>query len=1090
MPRPVTRASDRVAIFRDTPVPGMDLRTASGPPVAPRYVLLPHWDPERCVRIMQDHAAQMGHRLAAPQVNQSLLDAAHNDGGFTLHDHVGDAPTTGYMVSLDKDSEYALPLAQLTARRIKKFVKKHLKTLSHPLAYLGGWLDGPNFYLDVSHHRDSLYDAARDAHANKQLAIYDLKNKKSMTTEEAGWATGLPGIVGRRVGKSMKEELQLGNPGAPLGTPVEGVPDPVNDPRGKLVPTGASFDDTADNLVGHYDGSTASQKKQGRLWYRVARNVFRGLAKQAKVDLPRAVAVGAALSPNTLWDDNIKHAGAMLMHYRPNDPGHNENDWMMAHIHPDALAQFRAQNGDRSPTHSDEDLNALADLHAGLWKPSQTDIRKGLPGKNDVAANPDLRRAWIENIKHHKIDTVLDDHERQKFANRANVDGDGNLVGYRPTFAMRDIMRRDLGVNDPDASKGTLGSNIRNAKKIIRAPKKSSMADFIKLLGTPKISNFSSNIIDPTRIDRSGYLEHPNGDWTQHDDLGGTIDAHHLRAALMRHGDWQREPYRNKKSKINPSDAPTYDVFNRSLLEATRRINAREADPRKHLTPKQVQAIIWLKHKADNDRFKAMPINRESEITPKILREHKLKLKKKQMDDERKRQRAVASLDPKDLAGMPPLWRKMFLTRRMPEWTDLLKAWVDHYAPDEHTHHQKANDFRQAAGRRQAGVLTYGANQFPPVNPPAADRVDVTDSEMSPSTRRFVRRYYPHLLAPSGPPRPSHTAAQPLTVPWEERYRTRAQEIRDAIREHERKMETPREVQALRRIAAPPNLSDLTDLGKTLGSHRSKVYADPHGNQWLLKYPNAGNTFLVPLDVATANLQRQTGLEAPETHPVPTDEGMATAVKMYPDAREVWGTPPRLSELSPQDQLTVQKHHALDWLIANHDAHVGNWLGTPQGLVGIDKGQALKYFGQDRLDPQFHPNYYAREPIYNRLWRHHTRGKGQGMLDPRQGELGDYVRTLQSVPDDHFREMFRPYAEGAAKAGMLGTGQYGKPNFSGVWNADPSRGLQAPDFPTNSPEPFLDALVNRKNTLSRDLGDFYDKATLKRQQSLSTGGPQ
>jgi hypothetical protein len=275
---------------------------------------------------------------------------------------------------------------------------------------------------------------------------------------------------------------------------------------------------------------------------------------------------------------------------------------------------------------------------------------------------------------------------------------------------------------------------------------------------------------------------------------------------------------------------------------------------------------------------------------------------------------------------------------------------------------------------------------------------------------------------------------------------------------------------AWRRLAAPPSEHQMHDEAQALGTNqRAHVFSDPQG-QWIIKKPTAGNEYMVPLDVATAALQRRVGLETPETHAIPFRGELATAAKRYPQATQAFAKRPHLNQLDPHDQETIQKHHALDWLIGNHDAHIGNWLRTGDGqLVGIDKGQALKYFGQDRLDPTFHPNYYAREPIYNRLWRDHAQGQGE-MADPRAGPVGDFVKKLQSVPDEELKGMFAPYAHAAAQAGQLATG--GPP--------DPDRKLSPRSVPANDPEAFLDAMVARKNNLHNDLGGLYDRSTKAR----------
>ena len=290
------------------------------------------------------------------------------------------------------------------------------------------------------------------------------------------------------------------------------------------------------------------------------------------------------------------------------------------------------------------------------------------------------------------------------------------------------------------------------------------------------------------------------------------------------------------------------------------------------------------------------------------------------------------------------------------------------------------------------------------------------------------------------------------------------------------------------RYAALPDPQTMWDMHKTVGSHGSQLWGDPQGD-WVIKKPNKGNEFLVPLDVATADLQRQAGLESPETYAVPFQGGMATAVKMYPNSRLRWNNPsgPHLDELSPEEQMTLQKHHALDWLIANHDAHVGNWLQTDRGLVGIDKGQALKYLGGDYLDYKFQPNYYAKPPVYNRMWKDFAQGRGQ-MLDPREGELGQFVKGLQDIPDWKLRQMFSPYAHAAANAGMLGTGAYGKGGW-GPAKPDPNRGLHPSTVKPNDVTGFLDALVDRKNHLADDLGAYYDKTAVEREYNLAHPPP-
>ena len=142
------------------------------------------------------HAREMGFHTAL-QVTPELMDEARQ-GGFTLHDHVGDGPTSGYMVSMDKNTEDSRPMDELTPEVVQAFANKHAEALKSPTNYLGGWLDGGRFYLDISSHIPDLNQATNAAVRNKQLGIYDLNHGRTIDTDEAGWLTGAPGIVGKK----------------------------------------------------------------------------------------------------------------------------------------------------------------------------------------------------------------------------------------------------------------------------------------------------------------------------------------------------------------------------------------------------------------------------------------------------------------------------------------------------------------------------------------------------------------------------------------------------------------------------------------------------------------------------------------------------------------------------------------------------------------------------------------------------------------------------------------------------------------------------------------------------------------------------
>lgn len=280
----------------------------------------------------------------------------------------------------------------------------------------------------------------------------------------------------------------------------------------------------------------------------------------------------------------------------------------------------------------------------------------------------------------------------------------------------------------------------------------------------------------------------------------------------------------------------------------------------------------------------------------------------------------------------------------------------------------------------------------------------------------------------------------------------------------------PKPKKAARRYytAAAPDPYDLQPTGEwNASTHGAEVNADSAGQKWLVKHPAWDESWPAPLDIATAKLQQRAGLPTPEIHQVNLN-GVPTAVhKMIPGAQDAFpGKRFDHASASPEDIMALQKHNVLDWLIANHDAHPGQFIRDPQtgGLVGIDKGQAFKHMGVDRLDPGFHPNaaYGETEPIYNTMWRNFSQGRGH-MNDPRTGELGQFIQNLQSMPDEELHGILRPYAEQAALAGKLGTGGGG--------------GLGKPaDIAPNDPDSFLAAVSRRKNNLANDFANLYQKS--------------
>ena len=276
-------------------------------------------------------------------------------------------------------------------------------------------------------------------------------------------------------------------------------------------------------------------------------------------------------------------------------------------------------------------------------------------------------------------------------------------------------------------------------------------------------------------------------------------------------------------------------------------------------------------------------------------------------------------------------------------------------------------------------------------------------------------------------------------------------------------------------------VANLEDTGKVLGTHGARVLVDKTtGQRWLWKPPvNPYDGFLSTLDEAASKIQASTGLTTPDTY-VTTIGGRRGSIQRMFDSTDAFPTGLKPSTLTAADRLAVQQQQVVDWLLSNHDGHHGQFLRTPDGrMVGIDKGQSFRWFGQDRLDWDFHPNahYGTPEPVYNTLWRDFAKGGAKDALNPAEGELGAFIKKVQGLSDDELRATLRPYAEQAKERGLLVKPQ---PSFPGVTPAT---------VPTNDVEAFLDAVIQRKKDLAKDFQALYDKAATERRKNLPDWKP-
>lgn len=155
-----------------------------------------------------------------------------------------------------------------------------------------------------------------------------------------------------------------------------------------------------------------------------------------------------------------------------------------------------------------------------------------------------------------------------------------------------------------------------------------------------------------------------------------------------------------------------------------------------------------------------------------------------------------------------------------------------------------------------------------------------------------------------------------------------------------------------------PETLTLKPIAKSLGGmHTKQVWTDQFGNEWMSKGfkndPNSGAR--VDAEHVAMVIGRLFSTKSPETRTMQL-EGLHQYVQYLKPAKgDLSGRSP---ESLTEEQLSqAMEEHVLDWLNSNHDSHPMNLLLDPNGkdIIPIDKGQAWRFFGEDKLAAGYLP---------------------------------------------------------------------------------------------------------------------------------------
>ncbi|MDA8145251.1 MAG: hypothetical protein M0Z27_04200 [Thermaerobacter sp.] len=250
---------------------------------------------------------------------------------------------------------------------------------------------------------------------------------------------------------------------------------------------------------------------------------------------------------------------------------------------------------------------------------------------------------------------------------------------------------------------------------------------------------------------------------------------------------------------------------------------------------------------------------------------------------------------------------------------------------------------------------------------------------------------------------------------------------------------------------------DASELG---GGHEKHFYLDQDGVRWLFKPDKHGAGAVAAAEAAASEIAYRVGQPSVGVH-VFEDSGEKRG-SMQPMLR---GAVKLGSDPTTYNQAQVRhlvREHVIAWATSEHDCNHKNFIVTPQGqVVGVDKAQAFKFFGADRLALDYHPNQSNDPPVHVRLYQAVKTGKVK--VNPY--DALPVIEAFEGIPDAEYREILRPVAEMGALAKV--------PWYPRVAKSAAARLGKKSVSTAQVAEEFLRLACERKQNLRADFEAFF-----------------
>ena len=272
----------------------------------------------------------------------------------------------------------------------------------------------------------------------------------------------------------------------------------------------------------------------------------------------------------------------------------------------------------------------------------------------------------------------------------------------------------------------------------------------------------------------------------------------------------------------------------------------------------------------------------------------------------------------------------------------------------------------------------------------------------------------------------------------------------------------------------------VSNLG---GTYAKTVHAGPDGSQWMFKADHNHGGALGHTEAAASQVLSLGGVPAVPVYHHKKADGTAGSIQpLLKDAKPFTSSP---SQWTQSQVDAIVRSHVGSWFVGEHDGHQDNWLATPSGgLVQIDRGQAFKHYGLDKLSVDYAPSGGGGfTPIHQKLYQAALGGGLAKGVKISPAAAHPVIKKFESMPDAQLRSILHSTAHEGVKAGVAWVPQM---------RSKAAKALKVPQSQVTHAQiatAFLDHAVERKNNLRQNFADFFVKQMgLPSGASLKHGG--